>query len=169
MPMHATVEPHLTTTELKKRFRACADSTEKLHWLAILLRQQGRKTGEVADICGYNVDWIRRLVRRYNRHGPEGLGDGRRRCGKKPMMSPLQMEELREAVLRETPPGGGLWTGPKVAQWMTKKLNRPVSPQRAWDYLQRLGMSKQTPRPRHTRASAEAQEDFKKNSAAVWR
>ena len=83
------------------------------------------------------------------------------------MMGEVQMDELRNAVLKETPPGGGLWTGPKVAQWMTVKLNRPVSPQRAWDYLQRLRMSKQTPRPRHTRASAEDQEDFKKNSDAA--
>jgi len=169
MPRLARIESHFTAGELLKRFRDCDDATEKIHWQAVLLRTQGRSTAEVAAICGYKVDWVRRLVRRYNAHGADGLRDGHRNNGKKPMMGDAQMEELRNAVLQETPPGGGLWTGPKVAQWMTVKLNRTVSPQRAWDYLQRLRMSKQTPRPRHARASTEDQEDFKKNSVAVWR
>jgi len=169
VPKKVAIKPHFTVSELSERFRTCNDAIEKTHWQAVLLRVQGRSTVEVAEICGYKTDWVRRLVRRYNAHGADGLRDGHRDNGKKPMMGNGQMEELRNAVLQETPPGGGLWTGPKVAQWMTVKLKRPVSPQRAWDYLQRLRMSKQTPRPRHTRASAEDQEDFKKNSVAVWR
>jgi transposase len=169
MPKLAAVEPHLTVSELLERFRSCDDAGEKTHWQVILLRHQGRSTAEVAEICGYKADWVRRLVRRYNKVGPEGLRDGRRNNGKERLMSATQLEELRAAVLNEVPPSGGLWTGPQVALWMTKKLNRPVSPQLAWTYLQHMRMSKQTPRPRHARASTEAQEGFKKNSVAVWR
>jgi len=169
MRQHAAVKQHLTLRAIQKRFRQCRDALEKIHWQAILLRMQGRSTKEVAEICGYNPDWVRRMVRRYNEKGPDALRDGRRQNGKRRMMSDAQVEELRAAVLNETPPGGGLWTGPKVAQWMTQKLGRQVSPQRAWDYLQHMRMSKQTPRPRHARANAKAQTKFKKNFVAVWR
>tara|TARA_A100001037_G_scaffold276551_1_gene275921 strand:+ start:106 stop:618 length:513 start_codon:yes stop_codon:yes gene_type:complete len=166
---HAKVVRHLSLEKVRDRFRSCTDATEKTHWQVILLRQGGRGTDDVAEICGYKPDWVRRLIRRYNAEGPDSLGDQRRHGkGRKPLLSSLQMEELREAVLQETPPGGGLWTGPKVAQWMSAKLGRPVSNQRAWDYLQRMGLSKQTPRPRNARASAEEQAAFKKNFVAVW-
>jgi transposase len=163
------VKPHLTVNQLRSRFRDCKDPVEKIHWQAVLLRAQGRSTSEVAEICGYKDDWVRRLVRRYNGRGPDGLKDGRQTNGKSRLMSADQLEELRVTVLERTPPGGGLWTGPKVALWMERKLKRPVSPQLAWDYLKHIGMSKQTPRPRNARASAEAQKEFKKNSVAVWR
>ena len=169
MPKLAAVKPHLTVSELQEHFCACNDATEKIHWQAILLRLQGRSTAEVADICRYKKDWVRRLVRRYNEKGPASLADGRRHNGKKRLMSATQVGELRAAVLGTVPPGGGLWTGPKVALWMAEKLARPVSPGLAWAYLQHMRMSKQTPRPRHTRANSEAQEDFKKNSVAEWR
>jgi transposase len=162
----AEVVPHLTVAELQRRFRECDDAVEKIHWQAVWLRAQGRSTSEVAEICGYNRDWVHRLVRRYNAGGADCLQDGRRDNGKPKLMSDAQLEELRQAVLAGSPPGGGLWTGPKVAAWMTNKLGRPVSPQLAWDYLQHIGFSKQTPRPRHARASARAQEAWKKNSAA---
>jgi transposase len=161
----AEVRPHLSLDELKERFRLCKDPCEKIHWQAILLRAQGRGTTEVAQICGYRRDWVHRLVRRYNANGPEGLRDGRRDNGRERLMTDKQLAELREAIVNSQPPGGGLWTGPKVALWMTEKLQRRVSPQLAWDYFQHLGMSKQTPRPRHVRASAEDQEAWKKNSA----
>jgi transposase len=159
------VKPHLSIAELRKRFRACDDVLERAHLQAIWLRARGVSTLAVADICGFNVDWVRRLVRRYNARGPEALKDGRGSNGKQRLLSDAQLEELRSALLNEVPPGGGLWTGPKVAAWMSAKLDRPISPQLAWDYLQRLEFSKQVPRPRHTRASAKAQEEFKKNSA----
>lgn len=160
------VVAHLTVAELRRRFRECGDGVEKIHWQAIWLRAQGRSTGEVAKICGYNRDWVHQLVRRYNARGPDALRDGRLDNGKKRLMNEEQLAELREAVVGSLPPGGGLWTGRKVAAWMTKKLKREVSPQLAWDYLQHLGMSKQTPRPRHARASAKEQDAWKKNSAA---
>jgi transposase len=169
MPKLLFVHPHLTISALQERFRDCNDAAEKTRWQAVLLRAQGRSTAEVAEICGYKPDWVRRLVRRYNRDGPDSLRDGRRNNGKERLLDPAQLEELRAAVLNEVPPGGGLWTGPKVAQWMSAKLGRPVLPQTAWDYLQYMHMSKQSPRPRHVRASAAAQATFKKNSAAVWR
>ena len=168
MPSPNPIADHLTLEELEERFRCCRDATLRTHLQVVFLRKKGRGTKEVAEVCGFKSDWVRQLVRRYNKLGLKGLGDRRRDNGKVALLTLEMMHELHDAVVNSTPAAGGLWTGPKVAQWMSAKLGRPISPQLAWAYLQRLGLSKQTPRPRHTSASAEEQERFKKNSAAVW-
>jgi len=169
MPRPVVVTPQLTIPELENRYRLCRDAVVKIHWQALLLVVQGYSTAEVAKVCGYKPDWVRRLIHRYNELGPKGLDDRRQGNGRRRLLSDELLAELHDAVLRQTPPGGGLWTGSKVSAWMLCKLARPISVQVAWNYLQLMGMSKQTPRPRHTRASATGQEDFKKNSVAVWR
>lgn len=158
------VADHLPLAQLEERFRRCRDGRQKTYYQAIVLRKQGWSTGEVARVCGFREDWVRQLVRRYNALGPESIEDRRSKNGKKPLLSGEQLAELYDAVVATRPKDGGLWTGPKVAQWISTKLGRPISPQLAWEYLQRLKLTKQTPRPRHTRASAKAQERFKKNS-----
>src|SRR3954467_9196189 len=57
------------------------------------------------------------LLARYNAHGPEALGDLRRRNGSAPsVLRPELLARLPERLA--TPPSdGGLWTGPKVARW----------------------------------------------------
>src|SRR5215217_8677742 len=68
---------------------------------------------------------------------------------------------LTEAVLsalakrgRTPPEDGGLWSGPKVAAWMARRLGlAKVHPQRGWEALKRIKWSVQAPRPRHARAA----------------
>jgi transposase len=77
------------------------------------------------------------------------------------LLSARQQAELDQA-LQSPPADGGLWSGPKVAQWIAKKTGRAhVHPQRGWDYLQRLNYSGQRPRPRHANADEAAQAAFK--------
>ena len=69
---------------------------------------------------------------------------------------PLQLPFLRLL-------NGGLWTGPKVAAWISETLQRRVSDVSGWKYLKRLGYTLQTPRPQHQAAATpEAQQTFKK-------
>lgn len=83
----------------------------------------------------------------YNAQGPAGLADRRHaNPGQPTLVSPAKREELRER-LAAPPPDGGLWTGPKVAAWLTQQLGRPISSQRAWEALQRTRFSLQQPRP----------------------
>jgi transposase len=78
------------------------------------------------------------------------------------LLSAAQQAELDQA-LHAAPADGGLWSGPKVAQWIAQKTGRVrVHPQRGWDYLQRLNYSGQRPRPRHANADETAQTAFKK-------
>jgi transposase len=73
---------------------------------------------------------------------------------------------LAEAFEGPAPNGGGLWTGPKVAEWIEAKTAKRTHPQRGWVYLKGLGYSLKSPRPRHHKADPEEQETFKKTSPA---
>ncbi len=99
--------------------------------------------------------------------GASGLGDQRaRNTGARPLLSQEDEAALRDALV-EPPTDGGLWTGPKVAAWMARRLGRKVWPQRGWDYLKKLEHSLQVLRPKHAKAaSAEEQEAFKRGSRA---
>jgi len=162
MPGLAKLAPHLRVDELRERYRRSNEGVEKTHWQILWWRAQGRGTSEVAELVGYRRDWIRRIVRRYNAEGPDGVGDRRTKNGSQPMLNDQQQEELL-SLLMGPAPDGGLWNSTKVARWMSEKLGREVWFQRGWDYLQRLGLSPQRPRPRHVEADAAAQAAFKKS------
>jgi transposase len=106
-----------------------------------------------------------RLRARYNAHGPQALGDLRRRNGTSPSILRPDLLEKLKARLLEPPPDGGLWTGPKVARWMASELGlAAVLPQRGWEALKAIGWSVQKPRPRHpASATPEEREAFKKS------
>lgn len=79
------------------------------------------------------------------------------------LLDEAQRRELAEA-LEGPAPDGGLWTGPKVAEWIEQRTGEGTHPQRGWVYLKRLGYSLKSPRPRHHKADQEEQETFKKTS-----
>ncbi len=161
------VAGHLTVTELFERYRGAEDPAAKAHLQVIWLKAQGWRTGEVARSTGYKPDWVRRLVRRYNQHGAESLGDRRASNGREPLLSETQRRELLTALAKPAP-YGGLWTSAKVARWIEERVGRKVWPQRGWVYLRDLGMTLQRPRPRHVKADPKAQQAFKKNSRASY-
>jgi transposase len=154
------VEGHLSTEELQQQYRRSAHPSEKMHWQVLWLVAEGKGSEEVAAVTGYTINWVRGLVGRYNRGGPDAIQDGRRgHSGRRPLLTASQEQVLREALEGDAP-GGGLWSGPEVARWMSRQLDRPVPPQRGWDYLRRAGQTPQVPRPRHGDADPEAQEAF---------
>lgn len=161
------VAGHLTVTELFGRYRGAEDPAVKAHLQVIWLKAQGWQTRDVARSSGFKPDWVRRLVRRYNEHGPESLGDRRAGNGREPLLSEAQRQELLAALAKPSP-YGGLWTSAKVARWIEERLGRKVWPQRGWVYLRDLGMTLQRPRPRHVKADPEAQAAFKKNSRGSY-
>lgn len=161
-----TLPPHLTSAEIEQRYRTCADGIERLHWQIIWLLGQGHHVPAVAELLGSTEYWVRTIVHRYIDDGPGGLRDRRRtNPGATPLVGPDVREELRQ-VLAASPADGGLWTGPKVATWLTERLDRPVSPQRAWEVLRALGFTPQRPRPAAVRADPEAQAAFKKRGSS---
>lgn len=162
MPRPIYVAPHLTLEELRARYRTSSDVVESRHFQVLWLAAKGRPSREIMEATDYGRDWIFQIVSRYNAGGPEALGDGRHaHPGPARMLSESQVAALRER-LASPPDEGGLWSGPKVAAWMSRTLSRPVHEQRGWEYLRWLGQTPQTPRPSSARADPDAQEAFKK-------
>jgi transposase len=165
MPRRLTVPPHLPPAELEARYRRARDPVARSHWQIVWLLGSGRATAEVAAVTGDSVPWVRQVARRYAAGGPGALGDRRHgNPGAPPLLDPARQEELR-AALAGPAPDGGLWTGRKVAAWMAARLGRPVGEVRGWEWLRRLGLTPQRPRPREARADPAAQEAFKRGAS----
>jgi len=93
--------------------------------------------------------------------GPAGLRDRRRtNPGAAPLVNAAVRGEL-QTRLAHPPADGGLWTGPKVAAWLSARLEHPIAPQRAWEVLHAIGFTPQRPRPTAVRADPIAQDAFK--------
>lgn len=162
----ATIKDHLSLAELDGLLRSASDVTAIKHIQAIRLLAKGHTFAETADILAFVPRWVEELAQRYNALGPQTLGDGRRKNGRKPtLLTAVVLEALSERI--KTPPeDGGLWSGPKVALWLARTLGRDhVHPQRGWDALKKIGWSVQVPRPRNPQAgTVEEREAFKKSS-----
>jgi transposase len=167
----ARIVEHLPVAELEARYRAARDVTEARHFQAIWLLSQGRTVLEVSEVLAFVPRWVEELAARCNALGPEALGDRRRRNGR---AATLLTEEVLSALAKRvrTPPGdGGVWSGPKVAAWMARRLGlQRAHPQRGWEALKRIGWSPQAPRPRRARAATpEQQAAVKGGSRRRWR
>src|SRR4051794_13377428 len=161
----ARVADHLSVDDLEARLRSAQDPTATRHFQVIWLLARGHTIADVAAVTSFVPRWIEQLLARYNAHGPEALGDLRRRNGSAPsVLRPELLARLPERLA--TPPSdGGLWTGPKVAAWMASELGLTrVAPQRGWEALKAINWSVQKPRPRHPAAATpEECETFKKS------
>jgi transposase len=162
MARRLRLPPHLSLTELEHRYRRATNPVARSQWQILWLLSSGRPTAEVARVTRYSVNWVREIARRYREDGPAGIGDRRHtNPGAAPLLNQEQQEQLR-TVLRGPAPNGDLWTCRQVASWMSQTLGRPVSQQRGWEWMRRLGFTPQRPRPRETRADPAAQAAFKK-------
>ena len=161
MARRMAIAPHLTVADLEQRYRGTGDPVARSQWQMLWLLAGGMPTAEVARVTGYSVRWVQEIARRY-RAGPEAIGDRRHgNPGAVPLLNREQQEQLREALAGPAP-DGGIWSCRTVARWMSQTLGRPVSEQRGWEWMRRLGFTPQRPRPRETRSDPAAQEAFKK-------
>jgi transposase len=163
------VERHLTANQARARYRACRHAIEKTRWHAVwlLLRaDQPRTPAQVAEVVGLSVITTRDVLRRWNKHGPGGLTDGRKNNGSAPKLDAGQRVALL-AALKSRPPDGGLWSGPKVAAFVRREWGVAVCPQTGWKWLVDLGFTLQVPRPSHpTAADPATRRRWKKTSAS---
>lgn len=168
MPRTVTLQNHLTRAELQQRYKTAATPADARRYHALWLISQGYTAKAAATLVGLSDKWVRALVQRYNQTGPAGLRDRRAdNPGKPPLLDAAQQQALLDA-LHGAPAEGGVWTGQKVAAWIHRHTGIPTHPQRGWEYMQRLGFTPQTPRPRHAQAaSEEVQTTWKKNCSSA--
>jgi transposase len=162
----ARIVEHLSVEELEARYRAARDVTEARHAQAIWLLAQGRTVLEVGEVLAFAPRWVTRLAARYNAFGPAALGDRRRHNGKAASLLAGDLLTALAERVKAPPDDGGLWSGPKVAHWMARRLGlAKVHAQRGWEALQRIGRSIQAPRPRHPRAATPEQREALKRGS----
>jgi transposase len=63
-------------------------------------------------------------------------------------------------ALQGPPPDGGLWTEPKLRDWVERELGKKLSLYPIYRLLHEMGFALRVPRPRHRKADGEAQEAF---------
>ena len=94
----ARVAGHLSVEDLEAGFRSARDPTAIQHFQVIWLLARGHTIADVAAVTSFVPRWIEQLLARYNAHGPEALGDLRRRNGGVPsVLRPALLERLRAA------------------------------------------------------------------------
>jgi transposase len=157
---------------LEGLYRKASDPVLRTHLLMVWRMSLGDPIREVAQMVGYSEKWTREIARRYQREGVEGLGDrrhGNPGAKERALLDEEGQAELREALLEGSPPGGGMWSGPKVARWIEHKRGlEKVHAQRGWEYLRRVRMSPQVPRPSNAQgAESQEREAFKKSPRAA--
>lgn len=166
MVRKAYLHPYLTSAELKKRYLCAKDAVESRRWHLLWLVSLDWTIRQASQAVGLNYDYAKDIVKGYNQQGEKAIANRRHQPREMPshaLLNTEQLEELR-CCLKQAPQDKGLWTGPKVADWIAKKTGREkVWSQRGWDYLKKCRYSSQRPRPRHVKADPEAQEEFKKN------
>jgi transposase len=156
------------STRLEDLYRKASDPVLRTHLLMVWRMSLGDPIREVARMVGYSEKWTREIARRYESEGGvEGLGDrrhGNPGARERALLGEEGQAELQEALLEGSPPGGGMWSGPKVARWIEQKRGlEKVHAQRGWEYLRKVRMSPQVPRPSNAQgADSDEREAFKK-------
>ena len=124
MPKRRELSPHASTQELEHRYSKARNCVERSHHQIVWLLSEGKSTREVCEVTGYSPGWVHKIARRYNERGVEGLGGDRRHqnpgAKERALLDEAAEAELLEA-LQGLPPGGGMWSGPKVARWMAQR------------------------------------------------
>jgi transposase len=146
---------HRTARQAWAKYRACRHPVEKTRWhlVWLLLRADDPRTpAQAAAVVGVSVITARAVLRRWNADGPGGLADRRASNRGRPRLTDDQRAALF-AALKTRPPDGGLWTGPKVAEYVRDRWRVRVAPQTGWRWLVALGFTLQVPRPAHPRAA----------------
>ena len=156
------------SSQLESLYRKASDPVLRTHLLMVWRMSLGDPIREVAGMVGYSEKWVREIARRYESGGVKGLGDrrhGNPGARQRALLDEEGQAELREALLEGSPPGGGMWSGPKVARWIEERKGlEKVHAQRGWEYLRKVGHTPQVPRPSNSRADASEREAFKKVS-----
>jgi transposase len=156
----------LTAAELRVRASRCRDGRLACRLLAIAHILEGTSRATAAARCGMDRQTLRDWVHRYNAAGIAGLSDAPR-SGRRPALSPAQMEELKDLVLAGpdlAKDGVVRWRCIDLQSVIATRWNVTMHERTVGKLLRRLGLTRVQPRPYHPKKDAEAQEAFKKTS-----
>ena len=149
----------------------CDDSNQARRLLSIAAVYDGMSRADAARIGGMDRQTLRDWVHRFNRHGSDGLIDGKAQ-GASPKLTASQLEELAAVV--ETGPdplsdGIVRWRRIDLKVWIEAHFGIVYHERSVSRLLEQMGFSHISARPRHPGQDEAVMEDFKKTSPARWR
>jgi len=124
------------------RMVSAPTAAEHRRWQVIGLLADGVSLAEIVAATGYRPRTIREIAQRYQASGAAALVDRRAQSRGAPRLLPPLLEHELWLALQGPAPDGGMWTGPKVAQWIAAKTGKRIFRQRGWEYLRRLAGAK---------------------------
>lgn len=161
--------PHLDNEELWKHYSECLNPKTKELWhLLWLVQVKGINATYASELMGYSHGWGWYWIKQYNEKGISAIILPKLRnpeLAKKKVTEEMKAE-LLDYLETDVPDeiGGGLWSGPKVKQFMLYFYGVDISAKTGWKVLKECGYSVTTLRPRHKNTTKEERETFKKNN-----
>ena len=163
MPLNQDLQESLSKHNFIALFKLTSHPRERNRFLALSHIKEGKKLIEVAGIVRVTRNTIYRWVQNFQLHGIEGLREKPGR-GKKPLISDMERESFRSAVLDlQNGRSGGSIKGKDVLHLMKEKYGITCSLKSAYNHLKRASLVWVSARSKHPNADFEKQEEFKKN------
>jgi transposase len=160
---------HLSVEEVKHRLRTDPRPWCRQRWLIIYNALiDPRKAEEIAKHCGVSKAMVHQVISTYNRLGVEAVetaGKG----GRRHEYLSLQEEQSFLAPFFARAQSGEIATSAEIWQAFEVRVGHEVDGSTIYRLLNRHGWRKLMPRPRHPKASKEAQEQFKKTLRRKFR
>ena len=163
--------------DLREDFEAAAlrrlaveakDADQARRLLALAAVYDGMSREDAARIGGMDRQTLRDWVHRFNRHGADGLIDGKS-PGRPPTLSAEQKEELRQLVEAGPDPdkdGVVRWRCVDLKRVLGERFRVDLSEVSLGRILKRLDFSRVSARPRHPAQDEHAIPTFKENFPA---
>ena len=159
------VATHHTVEELQGFLRRESNVVVFKRLQCVLAALKGQTGAEIAQVLSVSARTVRRLVKRYNEEGIEGMktqpGQGR----KGPLL-PEQIQDFRNRVENGPTHQDQVCTlrGKDYQRILQEEFGVIRSLNSIYQLLHGLGYESLKPRPQHAQADEEAQQEFKKNS-----
>ena len=154
--------PHLSVEEVKNRLKNDPRPWCRQRWLIIYnALVDPQEAAEIAKHCGVSKAMVHQIISTYNRLGlvaVETPGKG----GRRHEYLTREQEQAFLAPFFARAEQGELATTSEIQQAFETRVGCEVEESTIYRLLHRHGWRKLVPRPRHPRASKEAQEQFKK-------
>ena len=159
------VESHHTAGELASLIRSEKRATVGRRLVAVRLALLGQRPEDIAPQVLVTARQVRTWISWYNAGGVADLADAPGRGRKSPLTAD-QGKALAERLRAGPTASDGVCTlrGEDVRRILAAEFGVVRSLQAVYDLLHALGFEPLRPRPRHPKASAEAQAAFQKSS-----
>ena len=118
---------------------------------------------QVAEISGVATETVWRWATAYAKGGIEGIYPKAKKSRRSKLTAKQKDEALRWVDGSKTPEGKYVhWTLEKLRQAFIDRFKVTLSVNAIWTWLRKEGRKLKVPRPKHYKADAVAQEEFKK-------